>query len=198
MFKEGSIGLPFPDTYIKIVKPGTDEELPYGEEGEILLAGPTAMKRYMDNPEETANTLRKHADGLTWVYTGDLGKMDNEGFIYFKGRAKRMIVSSGYNGAPRGEANCIDTGICERERLKVPKGERYELCVAVHAEQNAIINGDFQKMRGATIYIVGRNVADGSYASGEPCLLCRRMIKNAQIAKVICRNPAGEIVEVTL
>ena len=110
----------------------------------------------------------------------------------------KIIVSTGYNGAPRGEANCIDIGTCERERLNVPKGERYELCVAVHAEQNAIINGDFQKMSGATIYIVGRNVADGSYASGEPCLLCRRMIKNAQIAKVICRNPAGEIVEVTL
>lgn len=110
----------------------------------------------------------------------------------------KIIVSTGYNGAPRGEANCIDTGICERERLKVPKGERYELCVAVHAEQNAIINGDFQKMNGATIYIVGINAADGSYASGEPCLLCRRMIKNAQIEKVICRNPAGEIVEVNL
>ncbi|MBR5381477.1 MAG: AMP-binding protein, partial [Oscillospiraceae bacterium] len=73
MYKEGSIGLPFPDTYIKIVKPGTDEEVPYGEEGEILLAGPTVMKEYMNHPEETAQTLRKHADGLTWVYTGDLG-----------------------------------------------------------------------------------------------------------------------------
>lgn len=71
-------------------------------------------------------------------------------------------------------------------------------CVAVHAEQNAIINGDPLRMNGATIYIVGINAADGSYASGEPCLLCRRMIKNAQIEKVICRNPAGEIVEVSL
>ena len=109
-----------------------------------------------------------------------------------------IIVSTGYNGAPRGEANCIDLGTCERERLKVPKGERYELCRAVHGEENAIINGDPLKMKGATIYIVGINVADGSYASGEPCLLCRRMIKNAQIAKVICRNPAGEISEVSL
>ncbi|MBO4401487.1 MAG: cytidine deaminase [Selenomonadaceae bacterium] len=109
-----------------------------------------------------------------------------------------IIVSTGYNGAPRGEANCIDIGTCERERLNVPKGERYELCRAVHAEENSIINGDPLKMNGATIYIVGINASDGSYASGEPCLLCRRMIKNAQIAKVICRNPAGEIVEVTL
>ena len=108
MFKEGSIGLPFPDTYIKIVRPGTDEELPYGEEGEILLAGPTVMKEYMDNPEETAQTLRKHADGLTWVYTGDLGYMDSEGFIFFKGRAKRMIISSGYNIYPAQLENILD------------------------------------------------------------------------------------------
>ena len=108
MFKEGSIGLPFPDTYIKIVEPGTDRELPYGEEGEILLAGPTVMKEYMKHPDETAQTLRHHADGLTWVYTGDLGSMDEQGFIYFKGRAKRMIISSGYNVYPGQIENILD------------------------------------------------------------------------------------------
>ena len=108
MFREGSIGIPFPDTYIKIVEPGTDRELPYGEEGEILLAGPTVMREYMDNPEETAQTLRTHADGMTWVYTGDLGCMDDEGFVYFKGRAKRMIVTSGYNVYPGQIENILD------------------------------------------------------------------------------------------
>ena len=108
MFKEGSIGIPFPDTYIKIVRPGTDEELPYGEEGEILLAGPTVMKEYVNHPEETARTLRRHSDGLTWVYTGDLGTMDDEGFIYFRGRAKRMIVTSGYNVYPAQLENILD------------------------------------------------------------------------------------------
>ena len=108
MFKEGSIGLPFPDTYIKIVSPGTDHELPYGQEGEILLAGPTVMKEYMHHPEETAQTLRTHADGLTWVYTGDLGTMDEQGFVYFKGRAKRMIVTSGYNVYPAQIENILD------------------------------------------------------------------------------------------
>ena len=108
MFKEGSIGLPFPDTYIKIVEPGTDRELPYGEEGEILLAGPTVMKEYMKHPKETAETLRTHADGLTWVYTGDLGTMDDEGFVYFRGRAKRMIISSGYNVYPGQIENILD------------------------------------------------------------------------------------------
>lgn len=108
MFKEGSIGIPFPDTYIKIVKPDTDEELPYGEEGEILLAGPTVMQEYAGHPEETAATLRKHEDGLTWVYTGDLGTMDEDGFVYFRGRAKRMIITSGYNVYPGQLENILD------------------------------------------------------------------------------------------
>ena len=108
MYREGSIGLPFPDIYIKIVKPGTDEELPYGQEGEILLAGPTVMKEYMGHPEETEKTLRTHDDGLTWVYTGDLGTMDEQGFVYFRGRAKRMIVSSGYNIYPAQIENILD------------------------------------------------------------------------------------------
>lgn len=106
--KEGSIGLPFPDTYYKIVKPGTEEEVPYGEEGEICLSGPTVMMEYINNPKETADTLRKHADGLTWVHTGDLGIMDDEGFIYFKQRIKRMIITSGYNVYPSQIENTLD------------------------------------------------------------------------------------------
>ena len=108
MAKEGSIGLPFPDTYYKIVEPGTDKEVPYGTEGEILIAGPTVMMEYVGHPEETAQTLRKHADGLTWIYTGDLGTMDEEGFIYFRGRAKRMIITSGYNVYPGQLENILD------------------------------------------------------------------------------------------
>ena len=108
MAKEGSIGLPFPDTYYKIVEPGTDKEVPHGTEGEILIAGPTVMMEYVGHPEETAQTLRKHDDGLTWIYTGDLGTMDDEGFIYFRGRAKRMIITSGYNVYPGQLENIID------------------------------------------------------------------------------------------
>lgn len=106
--KEGSIGVPLPDTYIKIVKPGTSEELKPGEEGEILLAGPTVMSRYINEPDETETALRKHQDGLSWVYTGDLGYMDEEGYVYFKGRAKRMIISSGYNIYPAQIENILD------------------------------------------------------------------------------------------
>jgi long-chain acyl-CoA synthetase len=108
MYKEGSIGLPFPDTYIKIVRPCTDLELPYGEEGEILLSGPTVMKEYLHHPEETAQVLKTHSDGLTWVHTGDLGTMDEDGFVYFKGRAKRIIVTSGYNVYPAQLENILD------------------------------------------------------------------------------------------
>mgnify|MGYP000866192037 FL=1 len=107
----------------------------------------------------------------------------------------KIIISTGYNGAPRGEANCIDTGICERERLNVPKGQNYELCVAVHAEQNAIINADPEKMKGATIYIVGINT-DGSLASGKPCLLCRRMIRNAMLKEAVYLETDGSVVHV--
>ena len=106
--KEGSIGLPFPDTFYKIVVPGTEEEVPYGEEGEICIAGPTVMIEYINNPEETANTLKRHKDGLTWVHTGDLGMMDEEGFVYFRQRIKRMIITSGYNVYPSRIENILD------------------------------------------------------------------------------------------
>ncbi|MBQ6374199.1 MAG: AMP-binding protein [Clostridia bacterium] len=106
--KEGSIGIPFPDTYYKIVKVGTEEEVPYGEEGEICLAGPTVMLEYVKHPQETAQTRRVHADGLTWIHTGDLGTMDDEGYIYFRQRIKRMIVTSGYNVYPSQIENILD------------------------------------------------------------------------------------------
>lgn len=108
LYKEGSIGQPFPDTYYKIVEVGTNIEVPYGEEGEICLTGPSMMIGYYDNPEETANTLRLHGDGLVWLHTGDLGKMDEDGFIYFKQRIKRMIITSGYNVYPSQLENVID------------------------------------------------------------------------------------------
>lgn len=108
MSREGSIGIPFPDTFYKIVKVGTTEELPYGEEGEICLAGPTVMLEYCNHPEETAQTMRVHDDGRTYVHTGDLGVMDEDGFIYFRQRIKRMIVTSGYNVYPSRMENIFD------------------------------------------------------------------------------------------
>ncbi|MDD6798943.1 MAG: AMP-binding protein [Firmicutes bacterium] len=108
MYKEGSIGIPYPDTYYKIVAVGTTDEVPYGEEGEICICGPTVMIGYNNNPEETQNVLRVHSDGHTWLHTGDLGVMDAEGFVYFRQRIKRMIITSGYNVYPSQLENIID------------------------------------------------------------------------------------------
>ena len=108
MYREGSIGLPYPDTYYKIVKVGGTEEMPYGEEGEICLTGPSMMIEYVNQPQETADTLKTHEDGHVWLHTGDLGTMDEDGFIYFRQRIKRMIVSSGYNIYPSQLENIID------------------------------------------------------------------------------------------
>ena len=95
------------------------------------------------------------------------------------------IVSTGYNGSPRGEENCCDLGYCEREAQNIPKGERYELCKAIHAEDNAITSASRSKACGATLYIVGRNVEDDSLASPAPCKMCRRKIVNAGIVRVV-------------
>lgn len=95
------------------------------------------------------------------------------------------IVATGYNGSVRGEDNCCDVGYCEREAQGVPKGERYELCCAIHAEDNAITSAGRHKALGATLYIVGKNTADGTYASPAPCMMCRRKIVNAGIKRVV-------------
>jgi long-chain acyl-CoA synthetase len=99
-YREGSIGLPFPDMRAAICRQGTTQELPPGEEGEICVAGPAVMLGYLDDPEATANALRVHADGRTWLHTGDLGRMDADGFFYFTVRLKRLIKSSGFNVYP--------------------------------------------------------------------------------------------------
>ena len=106
--RSGSIGVPFPDTFYKIVAPGTTDELPANTEGEICLTGPTVMLGYMDNEAETAQTLRRHGDNRIWLHTGDLGHMDEDGFIYFRQRLKRMIITSGYNVYPSQLENIID------------------------------------------------------------------------------------------
>ena len=108
-YREGSIGIPFPDTYYKIVVPNTNEEAKVREFGEICIAGPTLMKEYINNPKETSQTLRLHEDGKVYLHTGDLGYMDEDGFVYFVQRLKRMIVSSGYNVYPSQIENVIDS-----------------------------------------------------------------------------------------
>ncbi len=98
--RDGSIGKPLPDTRYAIVKTGTTDECVYGEFGEICISGPTVMKCYINNPVETADILRIHPDGRTWLHTGDLGKTDSDGYIYFDQRIKRIIITNGYNVYP--------------------------------------------------------------------------------------------------
>jgi len=107
--KEGSIGIPYPDMFYKIVRQNTREEMPYGEEGEIVISGPTVMKGYDNNDDETEKALQTHNDGKVWLHTGDLGVMDDDGFIYFRQRIKRMIVSSGYSIYPTQLENAIES-----------------------------------------------------------------------------------------
>lgn len=108
-YRPGSIGIPYPDMYYKIVEDGTEKEVPYGQEGEIVITGPTVMDGYIRNKKETRQTLKKHRDGRIWLHTGDEGIMDKDGFVYFKGRSKRMIISSGYNIYPNNIENVIDS-----------------------------------------------------------------------------------------
>jgi len=98
------------------------------------------------------------------------------------------IIATGYNGAPRGRKNCLDRGVCMRDELKIPRGERYELCRSVHAEANAIISAARRDMIGATLYLTGCDAESGDLLDDSTsCSMCRRLIINAGIEKTICR-----------
>ena len=103
------------------------------------------------------------------------------------------IISTGYNGAPRGRKNCVDIGYCAREAMKVPRGERYELCRSVHAEANAIISASRRDMVGGTLYLAGKDAATGQILSdATSCSMCRRLIINAGLEKVVIRTSPTE------
>ena len=107
------------------------------------------------------------------------------------------IIASGYNGAPRGRKNCIDLNYCMREKLNIPRGERYEMCRSVHAEANAIISAARKDTIGATLYMVGKEAVNEEYVKNAcSCSMCKRMIINAGIEKVIIRNTKDEYTEI--
>ena len=108
------------------------------------------------------------------------------------------IISTGYNGAPRGRKNCTDLGYCMREKLEIPRGERYEMCRSVHAEQNAIISAARKDIIESTLYLVGKEVSTGEYVKNAmPCMFCKRFIINAGIKKIVVRNTKDEYIEQT-
>ena len=103
------------------------------------------------------------------------------------------IISTGYNGAPRGRKNCVDIGYCTREAMKVPRGQRYELCRSVHAEANAIISAARRDMVGGTLYLAGKDASTGEILSdATSCSMCRRLIINAGLEKVVIRTSPTE------
>ncbi len=130
-YREGSIGIPFPGNLFKIVYPGTQDEVPLGEDGEICVSGPTVMMGYLNNSKETNEVLQRHKDKKIWLHTGDIGCIDEDGIIYFKQRLKRMIISSGYNVYPQhiekvieeheAVLNCSVVGIPHPYKVQVAK-----------------------------------------------------------------------------
>ncbi len=103
------------------------------------------------------------------------------------------IISTGYNGAPRGRKNCDELGYCYREKMDIPRGERYELCRSVHAEQNAIISAARRDLIGSVMYIVGVNAKDGTIEpNSTSCKMCKRVVINSGIDKIIVREPNNE------
>ena len=99
------------------------------------------------------------------------------------------IISTGYAGAPRGRKNCDELGYCAREELNIPRGERYEMCRSVHAEQNAIISAARKDLIGSTLYLVGKEVTNNNYVkNANPCILCKRFILNAGIKEIVIRK----------
>ena len=103
------------------------------------------------------------------------------------------IISTGYVGAPRGRKNCSDLGVCIRQQLEIPRGERYEMCRSVHAEANAIISASRNELIGSTLYLVGLEMSDGSIVKGSCCCsMCKRMVINAGIKEVVIRDTKQE------
>ena len=129
---------------------------------------------------DIAQTVTERSTCLRRVYGAIIVKNDE-------------IISTGYNGAPRGRRNCVDLGYCTREALRVPRGERYELCRSVHAEANAIISASRRDMVGGTIYLVGRDSATGELlGDADSCSMCRRHIINAGLERVVIRRTPTE------
>ena len=129
---------------------------------------------------DIAQTVLERATCLRRVYGAIIVKNDE-------------IISTGYNGAPRGRKNCVDMGFCTREMMKVPRGERYELCRSVHAEANAIISASRRDMVGGTLYLVGRDGMSGELlGDATSCAMCRRLVINAGLERVVIRRTPTE------
>jgi long-chain acyl-CoA synthetase len=142
--RPGSIGIPFPDMLVAIFPPGELDEAPVGEEGEICVSGPPVMLGYLDDADATAAALQVHPDGRTWLHTGDIGRMDEDGFFYFTSRLKRMIKSSGFNVFPSQVESALHEhpAVAEVCVIGVPDAKQGERVVAVVVPAEGAAPGD--------------------------------------------------------
>ena len=157
-YKSGSVGVPAPDMLYKIVEPSTENSCDTGVEGEICICGPTVMMEYYNEPEETALVLRKHSDGRTWLHTGDMGHMDEDGFVFFKLRIKRIIKSSGYSVYPTQIEEVID------------KHEAVNMCCVIG------VPDDYQVERITAVIVLNEGYSPSEELKESILKLCREYL----------------------
>lgn len=146
------------------------------EDGGVFVSRISKENYYLD----IAQTVMERATCLRRIYGAIIVNNDE-------------IISTGYNGAPRGRANCVDMGYCSRDAMKVPHGERYELCRSVHAEANAIISAARREIVGGTLYLVGKDARTGELLTDATCCsMCRRLVINSGLSRVIIRRTPTE------
>jgi len=157
--RPGTVGIPWPGTYVKITKPGTDEEVPIGTDGEICISGPTVMLGYYNNEKETNEALHIHKDGNVWLHSGDIGFMDKDGFITYKQRLKRMIVTSGYNVYPSQIEEILEThpAVVDSSVIGVPHPYKVEVGKAYIALKQGY--KDTPKLREELLTLCQKNLA---------------------------------------
>ena len=157
--RPGTIGIPWPGIYLKIVKPQTDEEVPYGEDGEICISGPVVMLGYYNNEKETNEALHLHKDGNIWLHSGDIGCMDKDGFVSYKQRLKRMIVTSGYNVYPSQIEEVLEShpSVMDATVIGVPHPYKVEVGKAYIALNKGYVASD--KLKEELIQLCKKNLA---------------------------------------
>ena len=190
--RPGTVGIPWPGTYVAITKPGTDEEVPVGEEGEICICGPTVMLGYYNNEKETNEALHIHKDGNVWLHSGDIGSMDKDGFVSYKSRIKRMIVTSGYNVYPSQIEEVLEQhpAVMDSSVIGIPHPYKVEVAKAYIALKQGY--KDTPKLREELLELCKKNLA--AYSIPKEFEF-RKSLPKTMIGKVDFRKLQQENIE---
>ena len=190
--RPGTVGIPWPGTYVSITKPGTDEEVPVGEEGEICICGPTVMLGYYNNEKETNEALHIHKDGNVWLHSGDIGSMDKDGFVSYKSRIKRMIVTSGYNVYPSQIEEVLERhpAVMDSSVIGIPHPYKVEVAKAYIALKQGY--KDTPKLREELLELCKKNLA--AYSIPKEFEF-RKSLPKTMIGKVDFRKLQQENIE---